>query len=164
MKRIIKLIFILLLIASLGLNVLLLHERENTNKKECEIDDINSNKKNIKVTKDTFAKLFKEYQKEAKFSEPDKMALFDVVKVTEVGFFKNNNKRLFYVEEKYSCIEGTDCLKTIGKVTTDDTYVNTTTYVVAAEIIDKDTIVFEILDYGIETNENFVKIDNKILK
>lgn len=162
MKRIIKMFFILLLIASLALNVLLLRERENINKNDCESESIN--KKNIKMTKDTFSKLFKEYQAEAKYYDADKMAVFDVVKVTEVGYFKNNNKKLYYVEEKYSCIEGTDCLKTIGKVTTDDSYVSTTTYVVAADIIDKDTIVFEILDYGIETNENFVKIDNKVLK
>lgn len=164
MKKIFKFILFLIIILSLGLNIILLYERNKNVQTECAIvpDDINN--KNVKLTKDIFSKLFKEYLVESEYSSSDNMALFEVEKITEVGKFKSNNKKLYYVDVKYSCIEGTDCLKTVGKVSTDESYVSTTTFVVAANTVDESTIVFEILDYGIEQSEDYIKTNEIELK
>lgn len=164
MKKIFKFILFLIIIFSLGLNIILLYERNKNVQTECAIvpDDINN--KNVKLTKDIFSKLFKEYLVESEYSSSDNMALFEVEKITEVGKFKSNNKKLYYVDVKYSCIEGTDCLKTVGKVSTDESYVSTTTFVVAANTVDESTIVFEILDYGIEQSEDYIKTNEIELK
>lgn len=164
MKKIFKFILFLIIIFSLGLNIILLYERNKNDQTECAIvpDDINN--KNVKLTKDIFSKLFKEYLVESEYSSSDNMALFEVEKITEVGKFKSNNKKLYYVDVKYSCIEGTDCLKTVGKVSTDESYVSTTTFVVAANTVDESTIVFEILDYGIEQSEDYIKTNEIELK
>lgn len=164
MKNFFKFILFLIIIFSLGLNIILLYERNKNVQTECAIvpDDINN--KNVKLTKDIFSKLFKEYLVESEYSSSDNMALFEVEKITEVGKFKSNNKKLYYVDVKYSCIEGTDCLKTVGKVSTDESYVSTTTFVVAANTVDESTIVFEILDYGIEQSEDYIKTNEIELK
>lgn len=164
MKKIFKFILFLIIIFSLGLNIILLYERNKNVQTECAIvpDDINN--KNVKLTKDIFSKLFKEYLVESEYSSSDNMALFEVEKITEVGKFKSNNKKLYYVDVKYSCIEGTYCLKTVGKVSTDESYVSTTTFVVAANTVDESTIVFEILDYGIEQSEDYIKTNEIELK
>lgn len=164
MKNFLKFILFLIIIFSLGLNIILLYERNKNVQTECAIvpDDINN--KNVKLTKDIFSKLFKEYLVESEYSSSDNMALFEVEKITEVGKFKSNNKKLYYVDVKYSCIEGTDCLKTVGKVSTDESYVSTTTFVVAANTVDESTIVFEILDYGIEQSEDYIKTNEIELK
>lgn len=162
MKNIFKTFLVLIIIFSLSLNVLLLHNIK-TNSSTCKNNDtdINENEKDTKVveiSKESFARQFKDYQTEAKLADADSVVLWEVTSITEVGYFKSNkNKRLYYVTEKYSCIEGTDCVSASGKIDTDAEYNNTTTFVVAAQPMDESTTIFEILDYAIEKNDDFQK-------
>lgn len=162
MKNIFKTFFVLIIIFSLSLNVLLLYNIK-TNSSTCKNKDtdINKNEKDTKVveiSKESFTKQFKDYQIEAKLADADSVVLWEVTNITEVGYFKSNkNKRLYYITEKYSCIEGSTCVSASGKIDTNSEYNNTTTFVVAAQPIDDSTTVFEILDYAIENNEDFQK-------
>lgn len=166
MKKLLKGIFILIIIFSLGLNVILLNERKNYSN-DCEAVDIkditkdeDNKTKNIKLTKDEFTRQFKEYQSKSKLANSDAVVVWDVTKLIEVGYFKSNEtKKLYYVTEKYSCMEGTDCVKASGKVDTDAEYNNVTTFVVAATPVDETSTIFEILDYSIEKNDDFQKIN-----
>ena len=165
MKKVFKFFLFLIIIFSLGLNIILLYERKKEVQTECAVvPDDTINKKEVKLTKNLFSKLFKAYLVESEYASADNMALFEIEKITEVGKFKSNDKKLYYVDVKYSCIEGTDCLKTVGKVSTDESYISTTTFVVAANTVDESTIVFEILDYGIEKSEDFIKTKEIELK
>ena len=172
MKNLFKAFFVLIVIFSLGLNIILLNDKKNNpgycDNEEVDIKDTTKKEektKIVKLDKETFSKLFKDYQTEAKLAKSDDVAVWDVIKITEVGYFKSNeNKRLYYVEERYSCVEGTDCISTVGKVDTNSEYVNTTTFVVAATPVDTTSSIFEILDYSIEKNEDFQKINPVELK
>ena len=167
-KNIFKVLLVCIIIFSLGLNVILLFEKSiykgvsvNTN---CNKDNNDDNKK-VEYDKNTLGKLFKNYQTSRALADQDNTVIFDVTKITYVGYFKNNpDKKLYYIDEKYSCMQGVDCVKTGGKVTLDDEHNNNTTFVVSVVPVNKYNALFEILDYSIEESENFQKEDHVELR
>ena len=166
-KNFIKVIFVLILILSLGLNIALLYEKTDKTtkitKNDVTEDEVTVN--NINYTKESLGSLFKDYQSNSKLAKSDDIVIWEVTKITEVGYFKSDkNKKLYYIEEKYSCIEGTDCISTVGEVKVDDEYNNKTTFVVSVSPVDKNTAVFEILDYSIEKDKDFVSTKHTELK
>lgn len=170
-KNIAKVLFICIMIFSLSLNVLFLYEKMNNKeetKKQEEIDDTigkDDKGKSIQYNKATLEKLFKDYQVSANLADSDKTVIFEVTKITYVGYFKSNSdKKLYYIDEKYNCMEGNDCVKAVGDVTVDKESNNNTTFVVAVTPIDKSSALFEILDYSIEDNSDFQKTTHMELK
>ena len=156
-KNFFKVLFVLIVIFSLGLNILLLYEKMNN--KEDNVETIEPS------TKKELEKLFKDYQVTESIANSDDAVIFNVNKITYVGNFKSNSKKkLYYIEEIYNCIEGTDCVKPVGKVTIDNETNNITTFVVAVTPVDKTNAEFEILDYSIEENEDFQKAKHVELK
>ena len=172
MKKKIVIILLIILSISLCFNIYVLIKKiNNDNQIKKENKEINEqigkdeNGINIKYSKEEIGKLFKDYQAQSKLAESDNLAIFEVTKVTYVGHFKSNkNKKLYYFDEKYSCVEGIECVKTFGKVTADDKLNNFTTFVVAVTPIDKNNALFEILDYSIEDNKDFIKEKHVELK
>ena len=174
-KNIFKVLFVCIVIFSLGLNVLLLYEKIDTNKKvkeeqknQEEIDETigkDSNGKKIEYDKETMGKMFKDYQVSSSLADSDKTVIFDVTKITYVGNFKSNeDRKLYYIDEKFSCMEGNDCVNVVGKVTLDKENNNNTTFVVAVTPIDEDNALFEILDYSIEDTDDFQKAKHTVIK
>ena len=170
-KNFFKVLFVLIVIFSLGLNILLLYEKMNN--KEDNVETIEKiepstkkdDNKDISYTKKELEKLFKDYQVTESIANSDDAVIFNVNKITYVGNFKSNSKKkLYYIEEIYNCIEGTDCVKPVGKVTIDNETNNITTFVVAVTPVDKTNAKFEILDYSIEENEDFQKAKHVELK
>ena len=167
MKKIIRVLFILIVIFSLSLNVLLLYNMKNNNNKETKDNKIVDDNKvqEINYNKETISKLFMNYQYDAKLADSEKIAIFEVEKVTYVGYFKSNKaKKLYYIDEKYSCIEGTDCVSASSKVDIDKDNNNRTTFVVAVTPISEEDAEFEILDYKIEDTKDFQKENHKEIK
>lgn len=174
-KNIINVLLICIIIFSLSLNVLLLLEKidnkEEVNKEQKKQEEIDNtigkddNGKSIEYNKATLEKLFKDYQVSSNLADSDKAVIFEVTKITYVGYFKNNeDKKLYYIDEKYNCMEGNDCVKAVGDITLDNESNNNTTFVVAVTPIDKGSALFEILDYSIENNSDFQKVTHKELK
>ncbi|MBO6194720.1 MAG: hypothetical protein J6O56_00070 [Bacilli bacterium] len=174
-KKLFKVLFICIVIFSLSLNVLLLYEKININseineekEKQKEIDDTigkDDKGKKIEYDKETMGKLFKDYQVSSSLANSDNTVIFDVTKITYVGYFKSNeDRKLYYIDEKFSCMEGNDCVNVVGKVTLDNENNNNTTFVVAVTPVDKENALFEILDYSIEENDDFQKVKHIELK
>lgn len=164
MKKITKFLFILIVIFSLSLNVILLYDKKsNINNKTEGITskDINSNKKDIiNLSKEKISSLFKDYLSSSQLIDVNNIAVFETIKITNVGYFKSNeNKKLYYIEEKFNCLEGSDCVKTNFEIKTDEEYNSYTTLVVAVTPMDENTVIFEILDYSIENSSDFQKIN-----
>lgn len=171
MKRnLIKVLFVCIMIFSLGLNILLLYEKlekkETPDKTETVVKKENKNdNKEVTYSKKVLSKLFRDYQVSQSLANSDNAVIFDVTKITYVGNFKSDsNRRLYYIEEKYNCIEGSECVKPVGKVTTDNESNNVTVFVVAVTPVDNTTALFEILDYSIEDTEDFQKAKHVELK
>ena len=167
MKNIMKVLFICIVIFSLGLNVLLLYEK--TTKKEVveekETIDNDEKGKSIEYDKYTLGRLFRNYQLTKSLADSDKTVIFEVPKITYVGYFKSNkNKKLYYIDEKFNCMDGNDCVDVVGEVTLDNDHNSNTTFVVAVTPIDKYNAEFEILDYSIEETSDFQKENHVELK
>ena len=167
-KGIMKIIVICLLICSLVLNIFLLYEKikDKSETVECiNTEDVTNNSEEIEYTKEMLEKLFKNYQIESSLVTSDDIVKWDVTKITYVGYFKSNkSKKLYYIDESYTCIEGIDCIKASLEVKTDEKYNSKTTFVVAVTPVDKNNALFEILDYSIEKDKDFVSVKNTELK
>lgn len=161
MKKLSKFLFVIIVIFSLSLNVLLLYDKNNSvDNNDIKSNDIVDNNDKIDLDKETISKLFKDYLIESQLIEPNSLAVFDITKITNVGYFKSNqNRKLYYIEEKYNCLEGIDCVKTNFEIKTDEEFNNYTTLVVAVTPMDKNTAIFEILDYSIEKDSDFQSIN-----
>lgn len=165
-KNMIRVIFVIMLVFSLSLNIILLYDKLDKKVEETEVDpnDVNTST-NVKYDKETLGKLFKDYQATSNLAKADDMAIFEVTKITYVGSFKSDkNKKLYYITEKYSCVEGTGCLDTVDKVEVDKQGYSNTTFVVAVSPVDQNDALFEILDYSIENNSDFQKDKHVDLK
>lgn len=165
-KNIIRVIFVLMLVFSLGLNILLLYDRLDKKVEATEVDpnEVN-NTIDVKYNKDTLGKLFRDYQATSNLAKSDDLAVFEVTKITYVGYFKSDkNKKLYYIDEKFSCVEGNDCLDTIDKVEVDKQGMYNTRFVVSVSPVDENDALFEILDYSIENNVDFQKDTHKVMK
>ena len=154
MNKFAKILFILIVIFSLSLNVVLLYDKMNTTNTPTTSQE--EPVKNIELNAKTIFDRFKEYQIEHEIIKPNSVAFLDLISVTSVGEFKNSNKKLYYIKEKYGCLEGTDCVQTNTKIDIDEEYNNITTFVVSIEKNDNE-LYFELLDYSIEENSDFTK-------
>lgn len=165
-KNIIRVIFVLMLVFSLGLNILLLYDKLDKKAGEIEVDpnDVN-NTISVKYNKESLGKLFRDYQATSNLAKSDDLAVFEVTKITYVGYFKSDkNKKLYYIDEKFSCVEGTECLDTVDKVEVDKQGMYNTRFVVSVSPVDENDALFEILDYSIENNSDFQKDKHEIMK
>lgn len=151
------LVFVLIL--SLSLNALLLYYISGLDNKKC------NTKESIRkeLNKEELGELFKNYQANNNLANADNVVIWNVTKITYKGFFKSNGRKLYYIHEKYSCMEGIDCINA-SAVETDDNFVNTTKFIVAVNDNDSTNIKFEILDESIEKDPDFVSEDNYDLK
>lgn len=145
---------ILIAFASLFFNILLLYNIKNTESDTPEVEPPVVNKHTY--TKKELGEYFKNYQSKNNLAFPDKIVKWDVDKITYRGFFKNSDKKLYYITERFTCVSGNDCITSSG-VQIDKQYDYNTTFVVAINFEDKYDLKYEILDYSIENNIDFVQ-------
>lgn len=154
MKKIIKGLFFIIFIASLGLNALLIYNAKFINKaKKC---DIIEEKKTEDYTKQELGDLFINYQTKAGLADPENIAVWEVNKITYKGFFISDGRKVFFIEESFSCLEGANCVNA-SNATVDDQYSSTATYVVAVNDNVSSDIKFYILDESILEKNDFNK-------
>ncbi len=165
-KNIVRVIFVMILVFSLGLNIILLYDKLDNKTSEIEVDPNEVNPTiDVNYNKDTLGKLFRDYQATSSLANSDNLAVFEVTKITYVGYFRSDkNKKLYYIDEKFSCVEGTDCLDTVDKVEVDKQGMYNTRFVVSVSPVDENNALFEILDYSIENNSDFQKVKHKVIK
>lgn len=136
---------------SLFFNILLLYGIKNYAKTEPIID----NNKHV-YSKKELGEYFKNYQSKNNLAKPDLIVLWDVDKITYRGFFRNTEKKLYYITEKFTCVSGDSCVTAPG-VQADKDYDYKVTYVVSIDYTDPYDLKFEILDYSIENSASFVQ-------
>ena len=137
---------------SLGFNILLLYSIMNT---PTENPVIPQDNKHV-YTKKELGEYFKNYQSKNKLANPDKIVKWEVTKLTYRGFFKNTEKKLYYITEGFTCVEGSDCVTAPG-VSVDKKYDYKDTFVVAIDFKDPYDLKFEVLDYSIEDSLDFIQ-------
>ena len=143
---------ILIAFLSLGFNILLLYNlKTNINKNP----DIPQNNEHV-YSKSEIGEYFKNYQSKNNLAIPDNIVLWDVYQVTYRGFFKNTSKKLYYITERFTCISGDSCVTATG-IEIDKTYDYKATFVVSIDFNDPYDLKFEILDYSIENNSDFIQ-------
>ena len=146
---------ILIAFLSLGFNILLLYNISKTP----EIKDPTPVEPVVNkhtYTKKELGEYFKNYQTKSNLAQPDQIVLWDVDKITYRGFFKNTEKKLYYITERFTCTSGSSCITASG-VQTDKKYAYNVTFVVAIDFSDKYDLKYEILDYSIEESLDFVQ-------
>ena len=147
-------IAILIAFASLFFNILLLYNIKNAPVEQPEVDPPVEEKHTY--SKKELAEYFKNYQSKNNLASPDKIVLWDVDKITYRGFFKNTEKKLYYITERFTCTSGSDCITT-PSVSVDKKYDYNTTFVVVIDFKDPYDLKFDILDYSIESTSDFVQ-------
>lgn len=145
---------ILIAFVSLFFNILLLYSIMNAPevKKEPTTPDVNKHT----YTKKELGEYFKNYQSKNNLAKPDQIVLWDVYKISYRGFFKNTDKKLYYITERFTCVSGSDCITNPG-VSVDKKYDYNTTFVVVIDFKDPYDLKYEILDYSIENNTDFIQ-------
>ena len=143
---------ILIAFLSLGFNILLLYNIKNT--PETEVNPPQTNKHTY--TKKELGEYFKNYQTKSGKAKSDEIVLWDVDKVTYRGFFRNTEKKLYYITERFTCKSGSNCITASG-IQTDKKYDYNTTFVVSIDFKDPYDLKFDILDYSIEDSSDFVQ-------
>ena len=137
---------------SLFFNILLLYNIKESIKPQPNITQNNDHT----YSKKELGEYFKNYQSKNNLAIPDNIVLWDIDKVTYRGFFKNSDKKLYYITERFSCITGDSCITT-PSVSIDSVYDYSSTFVVSIDFSDPYDLKFEILDYSIENNIDFVQ-------
>lgn len=145
---------ILIAFSSLFFNILLLYNIYKTPEIKSEVVDPNTNKHTY--TKKELGEYFKNYQSKSNLAKSDEIVLWDVYKVTYRGFFRNTEKKLYYITERFTCISGDSCITASG-VQVDKDYDYNATFVVSIDFTDPYDLKFEVLDYSIENSTNFVQ-------
>ncbi len=135
---------------SLFFNILLLYNIKNN--KEQSITPSNKNT----YSKKELGEYFKNYQSKNNLAFSDNIVLWDVSKITYRGFFKGTSKKLYYITERFSCITGDKCVTASG-IMVDKEYDYNATFVVSVDSTDPYDLKFEILDYSIENNIDFIQ-------
>ena len=157
-RRIFISILICLLIISLGVNILLITNLKNMSK-DCDIETgIDKT-----YTKAELGEMFKEYQSNNNLAIADSIAVWDVDKITYKGFFASDGRKLYVIEETYSCLEGTSCVNATN-VKVDDNYTVKATFYVAVNDNDSNDVKFYILDDSIMKNGDFIEDNEYELK
>lgn len=154
MKKLIKGLFFIIFIASLGLNALLIYNAKFIKKDNNY--DIVEKRKDTEYTKNELGDLFKEYQTNAGLANPENVAVWEVNKITYKGFFISDGRKVYFIEETFSCLEGVNCVNA-SNAKVDDQYNTTATYVVAVNDNVSSDVKFYILDESILENNDFNK-------
>ena len=142
---------------SLGFNILLLYGIYSHSTPTSEVDPPTEEKHTF--TKKELGEYFKNYQSQNNLAKADAIVMWDVDKITYRGFFKNTDKKLYYINERFTCISGTDCVTASG-VQVDNKYDYNAAFVVAIDFKDPYDLKFEILDYSIEESLDFISEEN----
>lgn len=150
-RRLFISVLICLLIISLGVNVLLITNLKNI-KEDCNIETGTDKT----YTKYELGELFKEYQSNNNLATPDNVVVWDVDKITYKGFFPSDGRKLYVIEETYSCLEGTTCVNATS-TTIDENYNVKAIFYVALNDNNSDDMKFYILDESIMKNSDFVE-------
>lgn len=150
-RRLFISVLICLLIISLGVNVLLITNLKNI-KKDCKIETGTDKT----YTKYELGELFKEYQSTNNLATPDSIVVWDVEKITYKGFFTSDGRKLYVIEETFSCLEGTTCVNA-SNTSIDENYNVKATFYVALNDNNSDDMKFYILDESIMKNSDFVE-------
>lgn len=145
-------IAIIITFVSLAFNILLLY---NIQKSPTQDPIIDPTKKHT-YSKKELGEYFKNYQSKAGLALPNSIVLWDVSKVSYRGYFKNTEKKLYYITERFTCVSGDKCVTASG-ISADKDYDYNATFVVAIDFADPYDLKFEILDYSIENSINFVQ-------
>ena len=143
---------ILIAFTSLFFNILLLYNIMKTPEVK---PDTPQDTKHV-YTKKEIGEYFKNYQSKSNLAFPDKIVLWEVDKVSYRGFFKNTEKKLYYITEKFTCVSGDNCITNPG-VSVDKKYDYSTTFVVSIDFKDPYDLKFDILDYSIENSIDFIQ-------
>ena len=147
--NIFDIVALIIAFASLFFNIILLYNIKN--------NTLKPNNNSVKeYTKKELGEYFKYYQSTNNLAYPDKIVLWDVNNITYRGFFKNTSKKLYYIEEKYTCVSGDSCITASG-VSKDKEYSYSATFVVSIDFNDPYDLKFEILDYSIENSSDFIQ-------
>ena len=143
---------------SLGFNLLLLYGIYRTPDSNIAVEPPVIPTKHT-YTKKELGEYFKKYQSDNNLAVPDSVVLWDVYKMTYRGFFKNTEKKLYYITERYTCISGDACITASGvqAYTANETYDYSATFVVSIDYTDPYDLKFDILDYSIEDSVDFVQ-------
>ena len=157
-RRLFISVLICLLIISLGVNVLLITNLKNI-KEDCKIETGTDKT----YTKYELGELFKEYQSNNNLATPDNVVVWDVDKITYKGFFTSDGRKLYVIEETYSCLEGTTCVNE-SNTSIDENYNVKATFYVALNDNNSDDMKFYILDESIMKNSDFVEENEYELK
>ena len=147
-------IAILIAFLSLFFNILLLYNIKNTPEVTPEVDPPLPVEHTY--SKKELGEFFKYYQTKNNLAQSDKIVLWDVDKITYRGFFKNTDKKLYYITEKFTCVSGDSCVTASG-VQVDKKYDYNATFVVSIDFKDPYDLKFDILDYSIEESIDFVQ-------
>ena len=145
-------ILVIVLIISLGLNILLIYNLKNIDTKDCNIETGTDKT----YTKYELGELFKEYQSNNNLADSDNVVVWDVDKITYKGFFPSDGRKLYVIEETYSCLEGTTCVNATS-TTIDENYNVKAIFYVALNDNNSDDMKFYILDESIMKNNDFVE-------
>lgn len=152
MKKIFNTLLVIILIISLGLNALLIYNIKNgSNEPECDVIEKDTNKI---YGKDELGDLFKDYQTTSGLAVSDNVALWNVDKITYKGFFISDGRKLFIIDETFSCLEGTACVNS-SNASIDENYNVKASYVVAIDDNNSKDIKFYILDESIMNDNDF---------
>lgn len=151
-------VLVFVLIISLGLNILLIYNARFI-EKDCDIET-GTNKT---YTKYELGEFFKEYQSNNNLATPDNIAVWNVDKIIYKGFFTSDGRKLYVIEETYSCLEGTTCVNA-SNTSIDEKYNVKATFYVALNDNNSDDMKFYILDESIMKNSDFVEEDEYEIK
>lgn len=157
-RRIFISILICLLIISLGVNILLITNLKNISK-DCDIETGTDKT----YTKYELGEMFKEYQSKNGLAVSDNVVIWDVNSITYKGFFMSDGRKLYVIEETFSCLEGTTCVNA-SNATVDENYNVKATFYVALNDNNSNDMKFYVLDESIMENSDFVEEDEYELK
>lgn len=152
MKKIIKIIFIILFILSLGLNILLIYSRDKIN---CDIPSNNGSNNDVYYSKLELGDHFKNYQASNNLAKSDDVVIWNIDKITYKGFFMSDGTKVYFIDETFSCINGTDCVNAANPKV-DDNYNSKATFVVIVNENDKQNPTFTIVDEDVLKDNDFI--------
>ena len=140
--------------SSLVFNIFLLYNIENPIVEETKDDPKVEDKHTY--TKKELGELFKYYQSKNNLANSNEIVQWEVDKITYRGFFKNTDKKLYYITERFTCKNGDTCITASG-VQVDKKFDYNVTFVVCIDFNDPYDLKFEILDYSIEKSTDFIQ-------
>ena len=154
MKKILKVLLVIVFFISLVLNALLMYYIKYI-KEDKKCDEVIEKVDRV-YGKQELGDLFKEYQSKSGLADSENVAVWNVDKITYKGFFISDGRKVFYIEETFSCMEGANCVNA-SNASIDDNYNVKASYIVAINDNISTDIKFYILDESILENNDFNK-------